>query len=309
MTRLRRRGTRLCLLTCLAGLACAGPRPGPDKSAAVREWLDLPYATVSPAQKLDVYLPDEGAGPFPVIMSIHGGAFKFGDKRGGDLEAALAGLRRGYAVVSVNYRLSGEARFPAQIQDVKAAIRFVRTRAGRYFLNPERIAVWGGSAGGYLAALAGTSGGVRELEDLSLGNAGQSSRVQAVVDWFGPVDFLAMDRQFRKSGIAGQPHGTADSFESQLLGRPIAQAPELVRMADPQTYISPDDPPFFIQHGTRDDVIPTAQSVDFAANLEKALGKGKVTLELLPGAGHGGPAFMAPANLEKVLDFLDLHLK
>jgi acetyl esterase/lipase len=298
-----------CLLLVSAGLACACAAPVSDTGPVVRQWLDVPYATVSPAQKLDVYLPNEGTGPFPVIVSIHGGAFKFGDKRGVDLQAALAGLRRGYAVVSVNYRLSGEARFPAQIQDVKAAIRFVRANAGRHSLNPDRIAAWGGSAGGYLAALAGTSGGVPELEDLSLGNADQSSRVQAVVDWFGPVDFMAMDGQFRKSGIAGQLHGTADSFESQLLGKPIAQVPELVKMADPQTYISPDDPPFFIQHGTKDDVIPAAQSVEFAARLEKALGKDKVTVELLPGAGHGGPPFMAPANLNKVLDFLDRHLK
>jgi acetyl esterase/lipase len=299
----------LWLVAGLVMLACAGPPPGPDTSPVLRKWLDVPYAAVSAAQRLDVYLPNQGAGPFPVIVSIHGGAFKFGDKRGPDLQAALAGLKRGYAVVSINYRLSGEARFPAQIQDVKAAIRFVRANAAKHALDPGRIAVWGGSAGGYLAALAGTSGGVRELEDLALGNADQSSRVQAVVDWFGPVDFLAMDGQFRRSGIAGQIHGTADSFESQLLGKTVAEAPELVRRADPQTYITPDDPPFFIQHGTEDDVIPTAQSVDFAARLEKGLGKDKVTLELIPGAGHGGPPFMTPANLDKVLDFLDRHLK
>ena len=153
------------------------------------KWLDIAYATTSTAQKLDVYLP-EGNGPFPVILSIHGGAFKAGDKRDGQLMPMLEGLKRGYAVVSINYRLSPEAIFPAQIYDVKAAVRWIRANAKQYKFNPDKIAAWGGSAGGTLTALVGTSGDVKELEDLSLGNPTQSSRVQAVVDWFGQTDFL-----------------------------------------------------------------------------------------------------------------------
>ncbi len=280
-----------------------------DTSSSRQKWLDVPYANASPAEKLDIYLPDQGQGPFPVIVSIHGGAFIFGDKVGIDLEAAQAGLARGYAVVSINYRLSGEARFPAQIHDVKAAIRFIRAHAGQYGLNPDHIAVWGSSAGGHLAALAGTSGDAPELEDPGLGPSGISSRVQAVVDWFGPTDFLAMDGQFRQSGIAGQVHDTADSPESKLLGKKIGAAPDRVRMANPETYISACDPPFFIQHGTRDRLIPVQQSVEFARRLEKILGKEKVTFEALPGAGHGGPMFFSPANIKSVLDFLDRYLK
>jgi len=215
-----------------------------------RKWLDIAYAAVSPAQKLDIYLPDQGPGPFPVIVAIHGGAFRTGDKADGQLSPMLEGLKQGFAVVSLNYRLSGEAVFPAPIQDAKAAIRWLRAHAAEYKLEGAKIAVWGGSAGGYLAALAGVSGGVTEWDDPGLGNLEESSRVQAVVDWFGPVDFLKMDEHFRASRKGRADHGEADSPESRYLGKKLADIPDLVRAANPETYITPDDPPFLIQHGT-----------------------------------------------------------
>jgi hypothetical protein len=165
----------------------------PDISSISRKYLDLSYAEQSNAQKLDIYLPEEGKGPFPVILSVHGGAFLGGDKRDGQLIPMLKGLEKGYAIVSINYRLSGEATWPAQILDCKAAVRWIRAHAGDYKLDPERIAAWGGSAGGHLSAVLGTSGDIPELEDPDQGNAAYSSRVQAVVDWFGPTDFLEMD--------------------------------------------------------------------------------------------------------------------
>jgi len=275
-----------------------------------RKWLDIPYATQSQAQKLDIYLPDEGNGPFPVILSVHGGAFKGGDKGDGQVNAMLEGLKRGYAVVSINYRLSGEAIWPAQIQDVKAAIRWIRANSKQYKLNSEKIAAWGGSAGGHLSAMAGTSGNVKELEDMSQGNADQSSRVQAVVDWFGPTDFLKMDEHAKESKVAKpQVHSIPDSPESQLIGKNLQDAPDLVKAANPETYISKDDPPFFIQHGLNDPLVPYPQSVDFAKKLEQTLGKGKVTIELIPETGHGGPAFQTEQNINKVFAFLDKYLK
>jgi len=275
-----------------------------------RKWIDIAYANQSQAQKLDIYLPEEGDGPYPVILSIHGGAFKSGDKGDGQVNAMLEGLKRGYAVVSVNYRLSGEAIWPAQIQDVKAAIRWIRANSKQYKLNSGKIATWGGSAGGHLSAMAGTSGNVKELEDLSQGNADQSSMVQAVVDWFGPTDFLKMDEQAKESKVANpQVHSIPDSPESQLIGKNLQEAPDLVKAANPETYILKDDPPFFIQHGLNDPLVPYPQSVNFAKKLEQTLGKEKVTLELIPGTGHGGPAFQTEQNLNKVFVFLDKYLK
>lgn len=273
------------------------------------KWLDIAYASTSKAQKLDVYLP-EGDGPFPVILSIHGGAFKSGDKRDRQLTPVLEGLKRGYAVVSINYRLSSEAIFPAQIYDVKAAVRWIRANAKQYKFNPDKIAAWGGSAGGTLVALAGTSGNVKELEDLTLGNPTQSSRLQVVVDWFGPTDFLKMDDQLKESKVKNpQIHSIPDSPESELIGKNLADAPELVKAVNPETYITPDDPPFLIQHGLIDHLVPYQQSVNLAQKLELVLGKDKVTLELFENNDHGGPAFTTVQNICKVFAFLDQYLK
>lgn len=295
------------LLVSLA--AFAQPPAAANTDAIKRKWLNIAYASVSKAQQLDIYLPNEGDGPFPVIISIHGGAFMFGDKADGQLNPMLEGLQRGYAVVSINYRLSGEALFPKNIQDVKAAIRWVRANASTYKINPEKVAIWGGSAGGNLAALAGTSGDVKELEDLSLGNPNQSSRVQAVVDWFGPTNFLLMDEQLKATGNGKPDHSEANSPESKLMGQKITEIPEKVQLANPETYISKDDPPFFIEHGTKDQIVPTQQSENFAAKLTSILGKEKVSIHLLQGAKHGDPQFETKENLDRVFQFLDAILK
>ena len=286
--------------------------PRADTSHIRKKRLDLPYASISPAQKLDLYLPDEGEGPFPVILSLHGGAFMGCDKADMQVLPMLEGLKRGYAVVAANYRLSGEAKFPALVQDVKAAVRWVRANAAESGLDGRRIAAWGGSAGGYLSSMLGTSAGIVALEDPSLGNPEQPSHVQAVVDWFGPTDFLKMDQQLTAAGMPptkGQEHNGPQSPESLLLGRPIPEIPERVRAANPETYIRHGAPPFMIQHGTRDAVVPAQQSVEFAAKLHQVIGADQVTLELLEGAEHGDPRFETPENVERVLDFLDQHLK
>jgi acetyl esterase/lipase len=275
-----------------------------------RKWLDIAYASVSEAQKLDIYLPDKGDGPFPVILNIHGGGWIGGDKAYKQVLSMLEGLKRGYAVVAINYRLSGEAIWPAQINDCKAAIRWVRANADQYKLDPGKIAAWGGSAGGHLSALVGTSGDVKALEDLTQGNPEESSRIQAVVDWYGPTDFLKMDDHLKASGVKNpMKHSTPDSPESKLIGRNLEDAPELVIEANPDTYVSADDPPFLIQHGLEDNLVPYQGSVLLARKLGDVLGHEKVSLELFPDTGHGGPAFGSEENLEKVYRFLDKHLK
>jgi acetyl esterase/lipase len=299
----------ICILFNLF-LIVGQSQPGlADVSGIKNKWLDIPYASVSSAQKLDIYIPESGEGPFPVIVSIHGGAFMFGDKRDNQVYPMLEGLKKGYAVVSVNYRLSGEAIFPKNIQDVKAAIRWIRAHAKQYHLNPERIAAWGGSAGGNLSALAGTSGGIPELEDLTLGNTEQSSRVQVVVDWFGPTNFLLMDAQLKETGNGVPDHDEANSPESRLMGKKITEIPEQVKWANPETFITSDDPPFLIEHGTKDQIVPTQQSVQFAEKLESVLGKEKVKIYLLEGVKHAGPEFNTKANLDIVFAFLDKYLK
>ena len=280
-----------------------------------RRYLDVPYtpfAKRSLSHTLDIYLPDEGEEPFPVILSFHGGAFMGCDKADMQLLPMLAGLQRGYAVVAVNYRLSWEAAFPALVQDAKAALRWVRGNADWYYLDPERVAAWGGSAGGYLSTMLGVSAGISELEDLSLGYPDQPCHIQAVVDWFGPTDFLKMDEQLAASGLTpmeGMEHSGEDSPESLLLGDKITEIPERVKAANPETYIRENAAPFLIQHGVVDPTVPVQQSIDLAENLKRVCGEDIVTLELFEDFEHGDRRFDSPVNVSRVLDFIDQHLK
>jgi len=299
----------------------SGPRGGGlgnssvDTSAITTQYTNVAYGTVSDSQTLNIYLPNEGEGPFPVIVAIHGGAFKMGSATGGDVAAMLQGVNYGYAVVSINYRLSGEATFPAAVNDCKAAIRFIKANASTYNLDPERIAVWGDSAGGNLAAMVGTTGNVTTLDGDNQENLDISSAVQAVVDWFGPLNFLEMDAQFAASGITPAMGATSSesSPESQYIGQLITTDPELTQQANPATYIGTmmkdTAPAFLIQHGSADGNVPVQQSVDFANALTSVLGEDKVTLVLLEGAGHGTSEFTTQENLELVFAFLDQVLK
>ncbi len=270
--------------------------------------IDIAYATTSSAQKLDLYLATDTTRLSPVIISIHGGAFKFGDKADDQVTPMLEALKKGYAVVSINYRLSQEAKFPAQIQDVKAAIRWVKVNAEKYHFDKNKIVLWGGSAGGYLSALAGVSSDVAAFEDLTMGNEKETSQVQAVVDWFGPINFLEMDNQFVKSGKGKPDHNESNSPESELLGQKITEIAEKAKQSNPEAYVSKDDCFFLIQHGTADKLVPMEQSTHFAQQLEAVLGKEKVTLDLLEGASHGDKKFGSSENLTKVFDFLEKKL-
>jgi len=275
------------------------------------KFLDVPYCSQSPAQILDIYLPQNVRSPYPVIMHFHGGAFCKGTKRDANLEPMLRGLKRGYAVVSVGYRLSGEAHFPALIYDARAAVRFIRANAEKYNLNPEKIVAWGPSAGGYIVSMLGTTQESGLFEDLTMGNENVKSNVQAVVDWCGPCGgFLEMDKAILASGIGQADHNDPSSPESRLMGFPITENPDKVDLASPLKYATSGIPPFLIQHGACDAIVPVKQSVDFAAGLQKAVKDNRVILEVVQNIGHhGDPWFEWESTSHRVLDFLDFVLK
>jgi acetyl esterase/lipase len=293
-------------LTGLSPLAAQPPGPAGYPQDLKPTHADVAYASVSPSQVLDIFLP-EGKGPFPLLLNIHGGAFRMGSKEMLDAPVARKFLAAGIAVASVDYRLSGEAIFPAAVRDVKAAVRFLRANGAKFQLD-GRIIAFGQSAGGNLASLLGTSGGEVFFEDAALGNAGTSSGVQGVIDWFGPTDFSQMDAQAKAQGCPerAQNHGAEDSQESRYLGAAIAGVPELVRKANPITYISKEDPPFLLQKGTVDCLVPFGQS-ELLADALKAAGL-KVEFDKIEGSGHGDmgspiPRFLAEKNIGKLLEF------
>jgi acetyl esterase/lipase len=217
-------------------------------------------------------------------------------------------LDRGYAVASMNYRLADEACFPAQLFDAKAAVRWIRANAATYNLNKEAIAAWGVSAGSTFAALLGTTANVLELEDLCMGNPKESSHVNAVVSLIGPMDFLQMDSQLIQLGY--QP--LSDDVVSgicMLIGGQVTKCQEKCQAINPETYITSDCPPFYLQHGTVDHLVPYLQSVNFARVLIDTIGQENVTLNLLEGIDHFDLEHNSPENVNKALDFLDRYLK
>jgi acetyl esterase/lipase len=244
--------------------------------------------------KLDLYLPEKAsATSLPVVVWIHGGAWQTGSK---DACPAAPMAAKGYAVASINYRLSQHAVFPAQIEDCKAAIRWLRANAKKYNLDPDHVGVWGASAGGHLVALLGTTAGVKELEGKG-GNLDQPSRVQAVVDWFGPADLTKM---------AG-PRDDARSALAVLLGGSLQANKEKLEKASPITYVGKDSAPFLIMHGDKDNLVPISQSESLTAALKKA--GVEVTMQVVPGVGHGGIGFNTPENRKLIDDFFAKHLR
>lgn len=257
--------------------------------------------------KLELVVPSGATAPAPLVIWVHGGGWKSGSRL--PIPTYVESLcSQGYAVASLDYRLTTTALWPAQIQDCKTAVRWLRANAATYNLDPDRFAAWGSSAGAHLASMLGTAGGVSNIRignaavDLEgSGNAGVSSRVQAAVHWYGATDFLQM--RFYPSTIN---HDLAGSDESRLVGGAIQQRPELVATANPITYVTPDDPPFLVMHGGVDKTIPYNQSQLLVDALEAA--GVPVNFIPVPTAGHGGTLFTQAVTYQPVYDFLNAVL-
>lgn len=231
----------------------------------------------------------------PCIVWIHGGGWQNGNKSSGLSRLGTWVAEGDYVGISVGYRLSGVATWPAQIHDCKAAIRWVRANADKLGIDPDKIGVWGSSAGGHLVSLLGTSGDVKEIEGDN-GTPGVSSRVACVVDYCGPSDFM----RFARSGASA---ANANGPVSKLLGGPVTEKVAAAREASPVTYVTKDDPPFLVVHGTADRTVPFAQGETFYEKL-KAAGV-DATFVKMDGGGHGigGPEITARAKA-----FFDKHL-
>jgi acetyl esterase/lipase len=266
---------------------------------------NISYAgTDNPRQMLDVILPrNRSADSLPVVVYIHGGGWRNGSKNSASRRLNPLVATGNYVGISIAYRLSDEAQWPSQIHDCKAAIRWIRAHASAYGMDAERIGIFGTSAGGHLVSVLGTSGNVPTLE----GNVGphtdQSSRVTCVADLYGPTDFLLMNR----TAVAGAKlnHDAPNSPESLLMGGPIQEHPDKVATANPMTFISRDDPPFLIIHGTQDPLVSFNQSEIFHAALKQA--EVESTLITVADGGHGKG--FPPETHQLMERFFDHHLR
>ena len=260
---------------------------------------DLVYTKIGDRElRLDLFRPDVSSAT-PLVVWVHGGGWKTGSKNG---TPALPLLDRGIAVASVEYRLSGEARFPAAVEDCKAAVSFLRLNAKKYNLDPARFGAWGSSAGGHLVAMLGTIG----EEDFNTHPVTKeaSSRVQAVCNWFGPSDFLRMN------DFPGKiDHDAPGSPESLFIGGPIQKNRDKVARANPMTYVSSDDPPFLHLHGESDQLVPFNQSELLHAALTSA--GVQSTLHRVAKGDHGfrGAEESRESLVERSMDFFDQTLK
>lgn len=256
---------------------------------------DIVYAEMETGPlKLDLYSPAEIEDP-QLIVWVHGGAWRRGSK---DSVPILRLLDRGYAIASVEYRLSPVAKFPAQIHDIKAAIRFLRTNREQYGYSAESIAIAGASAGGHLVALMGTTNGHQELEGKVGGDLDQSSDVQAVIDLYGPSNFMTILHQ-------STPHGLSVRVPALelLLGSQPEKRPELAKLASPVFHVNEQAPPLLILHGDQDPQVPINQSHELHAAYKDA--KRPVDFIVVHGAAHGGPEFYDETQIKR----MDLFLK
>ncbi len=246
---------------------------------------------------LDVYLPSDVTAPYPVIVWVHGGAWLTSSKE--NLECLFL-IKSGYAIVSINYRLSYQAVFPAQIYDCKSAVRWVRANAYKYNFDSNRIGVFGSSAGGHLVALMGTTNGSAFHEGTVGGNTQYSSSVQAVCDWYGPADFITTC-YIRDVDVC-----IPLSPVWKLLGGSVSGHLDLAKLASPVYQVTKDDPPFLIMHGTLDPIVPIEQSVELDSVLRK--NDVPVIFKRIVGAGHGGGGFDSDSAKNTVINFFNQYL-
>jgi acetyl esterase/lipase len=281
-------------------LVCCALLPGLGRGQEARPNVlfdrNVVFAKVGDAElRLDLAMPAGKDGPFPAIVCIHGGGWVGGDRR--QMSQTLGVLAaRGYVAVSPDYRLAPGHPFPAAIEDCKCAVRWLRANAKHYKVDPERIGAMGFSAGAHLACLLGLTQRGDGLEG-SGGNPQESSRVQAVVSFFGPTDLArpGFSKEVQTNNL------------TPLLGGTAAEKPEAYRRASPATYVRKDAPPFLLLHGSEDRVVPPDQSDDLAERLRKAGASARVVI--VHGEGHGWRGEKLLDSIGRMLAFFDDNLK
>lgn len=291
-------------------------------------YFDVAYGNESESQKLDVWLP-EGEGPFPAIISIHGGGFIACDKRYGEMiTPMLSGLDKGFAVIGLNYRLCTEAIYPNPVKDIKQGIRFIKAHADEWGINADKLIPWGGSAGAYMCLMACLCGEDPYFDNPNDPNLNISAKVAGGIAWYPSTDFTTCDEELKTNGILNSflhyelsdineeyapamplsnecdfpYHDAEDSPSALFLGEPVQS--NLGITASPIYRLHKKIPPLFVQHGSADQILPVQQSIRFALKANELCGEERVTLDIIPNAIHSSVLFETDENLDKIYNFI-----
>ena len=278
-----------------------------DVSGIRRKFLNCPYGEER-RQALDIYLPNEGEGPYPVVFFLHGGGWAGGSRADAQVLPFIGGVERGYAVVSVGYRLLPHIRWPENLFDVKAALRWTAENAETYLLDPDRCALTGASAGAQLAMMAAFTMGQAVFEGAPLG---KTCRIRAVVNQFGPTDFTKVHSYYDESGFAraADPDDPALSEAEQMFGGRFSELGNLVRFVNPIDQVHPDVPPVLSQHGRYDPIVAYQHAVDLTEKIRRVAGEDRAELDIQEGMTHADLGFASPEEVDRIFGFLDKYLK
>lgn len=255
--------------------------------------LDIAYTnTKNKYQKLDIIYPSVGKAPYKFIMVFHGGGWIKGHRKSASIASIQSATQQGYAVVNVGYRLAPEVTWPAQLHDAKAAVRFIRANAQKYNLDATNIVVWGSSAGGQLVQMLAATNDLKEMEDLSMGNADVSSKVQGVISWYGVSDVASLTN-----------HGV--DYANALMGFNVMHDVSKARVASPIDYVNENFPPILLVHGSNDQLVPFEQSVQMAIKVNSITGEKRAKLKLFINGKHSDAIIKSISNVDDNLHFVD----
>ena len=276
-----------------------------NTSGIKRKFLNCSYGE-DPRQALDIYLPNEGTGPFPIVFYIHGGSWQRGAKDDVQVVPFMDGVNRGYAVVSIGYRLVPDVRYPDNMFDIKSAMRWIAENADSYMLDTSRTALCGSSAGAHLALMAAYTQGQAVFGDIP---GAPVCKILAMVEQFGPTDFAAIHPHFDESGVPRIPIPGAPSPIDVMLGTRAELIQNMLRFYNPIDNVHPNIPPILIQHGRLDPAVPYQQGMELWKKINEVAGDGMAELDTSEEFLHADPGYAQPESVNRIYGFIDKYLK
>lgn len=276
-----------------------------DVSGINRKFLDCRYGD-DPRQAVDIYLPNDGNGPFPIVFYAHGGAWQRGQKDDVQVVPFINGVKRGYAVISIGYRLAPDVRYPDNMFDIKAALRWVAANADKYMLDPSRTALCGSSAGAHLALMAAFTQNQAVFGDIP---GAPTCQILAMVEQFGPTDFAKIHPHYDESGYPRMHVPGTPSAIDVMIGVRAELIPNMLRFYNPIDCVHPDVPPLLLQHGKRDPMIPYQQAIELYNKINEVTGDNRAELDISEDFLHADPGYAGAESVSRIFDFIDKYLK